>query len=49
MYYYVLYVFLHISLFLLVLHEFVLWAGGLTLHNKQYLILSYILLQSFYY
>ena len=40
MYYYVLYVFfLHLSLFFLLKHEFVFWADGLTLHNKQYLIL----------
>jgi len=35
--------FLHISLFCYIhYNEFVFWAGGLTLHNKQYLILSYL-------
>jgi len=30
---------------MLLYHEFVFWAGGLTLHNKQYLILSIINVQ----
>jgi len=35
--------FLHVSLSFLLQREFVFWAGGLTIHNKQYLILSYSL------
>ena len=31
------------GLIMLILYYSVFWAGGLTLHNKQYLILSYLI------